>query len=77
MFRQLVLDFRGEASGHAGMADDTHSIVEEAVLTAVSERLEQALELAAGQDAVSQLETIAALCDEVAHIARGGALLLA
>jgi hypothetical protein len=59
------------------MPDESRAIVEDAVLTALADRLEAAMELASDAAAVSALEDIARLCDEAARIARAGAQLLA
>ena len=59
------------------MLDETRSAVEEAIMIALVERLEAALELGSGIDAASRLEEVGRLCEEAAKIAFGGALLLA
>jgi hypothetical protein len=59
------------------MPVEGRKIVEAAVLAALADRLEAALDLAADADAPSQLDAIAELCEAAAKIARGGAVLLA
>jgi hypothetical protein len=58
------------------MPVEGREIVEAAVLTALADRLEAALDLAAGADAAAKLDAIAELCVAAAKIARGGAALL-
>jgi hypothetical protein len=52
------------------------SETESAVLEAVTQRLEAALDLIAGASAVEELGDIAALCEEAAILARAGRILL-
>jgi hypothetical protein len=59
------------------MPEETRPIVEDAVLTALAERLEMALDLVSSAEAVRALDDIASLCNEAARIAQVGALLLA
>ena len=51
--------------------------LEDAVIIALTDRLEGALELATRSDAISQLEKVVELCEEAQVVARAGLLLLA
>lgn len=71
------LDFSREQSGCHGMpARAPLSDLESAILDALTDRLENALDLTVIASAVDNLEQIASLCTDAADIARAGRLLL-
>jgi len=51
-------------------------VLEDAILIALAERLEAALELSSRTEAIDQLEVVARLCEEARIIASAGALFL-